>query len=58
MEKKEIFQKIDHTNLSQISTWEEIKRTCDEAIKYEVASVCIPPCYVESVKQYVGNKIS
>ncbi len=57
MEKKEILKKVDHTLLNQTATWEEIKKICDDAIKYNVASVCIPPCYVESVKKYVENKM-
>lgn len=57
MEKKEILKKVDHTMLKQVATWEEIKKVCDDAIKYNVASVCIPPYYVEKVKQYVGEKI-
>ncbi len=57
MEKEEILKKVDHTNLNQTATWEDIKKICDEAIKYNAASVCIPPCYVEQVKKYVGEKL-
>lgn len=54
---KDILKKCDHTLLKQTATWAEIKGICDEGIKYGVASVCIPPCYVKSAKQYVGNKV-
>ena len=54
--KEEILRKVDHTLLKQISTWSEIKTLCDEAIKYNTASVCIPPSYVKQAKNYVGNK--
>lgn len=51
MEKEKIFSYIDHTKLSPVSTWEEIKALCTEAVKYKTASVCIPPCYIEAVKE-------
>ena len=57
MEKEEILKKVDHTNLNQTATWDDIKKICDEAIKYNVASACIPPCYVEQAKRYVGDKL-
>ena len=48
---------VDHTYLKQDATWEDIKRTCDEGIEFEVASVCIPPSFVKEAKEYVGYKI-
>lgn len=57
MEKEEILKKVDHTNLNQTATWDDIKKICDEAIKYNAASACIPPCYVEQAKKYVGDKL-
>lgn len=39
---KEITSVLDHTLLKVDSTWDQIKETCDEAIKYQAASVCIP----------------
>lgn len=52
---KEILNKVDHTLLSQTATFNEIKMICDDAIKYEAASVCIPPSYVKRAKEYVGE---
>jgi deoxyribose-phosphate aldolase len=49
MDKRLIFEKVDHTLLLQTSTWDEIKQICDDAITYGVASVCIPPAYVKQV---------
>ncbi|MFZ5994783.1 MAG: deoxyribose-phosphate aldolase [Thermodesulfobacteriota bacterium] len=37
---------IDHTLLNPTVTRAEIIRLCEEAIEYQFASVCIPPCYV------------
>jgi deoxyribose-phosphate aldolase len=45
----EIFSKIDHTLLKMTASMEEIKILCDEAVKFNTASVCIPPCYVKPV---------
>jgi deoxyribose-phosphate aldolase len=58
MDKKLIFEKVDHTLLTQTATWEEIKQICDDAITYGVASVCIPPSYVKQVKEYVKDKMA
>ena len=57
MNNKEILALVDHTLLSQTATWEEIKVICDDAIRYQTASVCIPPSYVKAVKDYVGDKM-
>lgn len=58
MEKRVIFEKVDHTLLTQTATWDEIKQICDDAIAYKVASVCIPPAYVKQVKEYVKDQIA
>lgn len=49
---KEILEKVDHTLLKQTATWSEIKEIIDDGIKYNVASVCIPPCFVKQARQY------
>lgn len=41
-----IAQTIDHTLLKATATEQEIKALCEEAIKYQFKTVCIPPCYV------------
>ena len=57
MEIKEILSKVDHTVLGQTATWGEIKGLCDDGMKYETASVCIPPSYVKQAKGYVGDRM-
>ena len=57
MEISEILAKCDHTLLSQSARWEDIRALCDDGIKYSVASVCIPACYVKAAKAYVGDKL-
>ena len=57
MDIKKILSSVDHTLLSQTATWEEIKTICDDGMKYNVASVCIPACYLKKAKDYVGNKL-
>ena len=57
MNRNEILNKVDHTILTQTTKWEDIKKICDDGIKFNVASVCIPPCCVEEAKKYVGNKL-
>lgn len=55
---KEILNKVDHTLLSQTATWQEIKAICDDGIKYETASVCIPASFVKQAKEYAGEKLA
>ncbi len=57
MTQKDILAKVDHTLLAQTATWEEIKQICDDGMRYETASVCIPPSYVEQAKNYVGDRL-
>ena len=57
MDIKEILSKVDHTLLKQESTWQQIKEICDDGIKYETASVCIPPSFVKQASDYVKGKI-
>ena len=54
---QEILSKVDHTLLSQTATWEEIKAICDDGIKYQTASVCIPSVYVKQAADYVQGKV-
>ncbi|MCD8395871.1 MAG: deoxyribose-phosphate aldolase [Lachnospiraceae bacterium] len=55
MELKEILQHVDHTLLSQSATWEQIQQICDDAVKYETASICIPPSYVKQAREYLDT---
>lgn len=57
MEQEKILQLVDHTILSQIATWEEVKQICIDAIKFQCASVCIPPSYVKQAKEFVKDRM-
>ena len=57
MDIQAILSKCDHTLLSQTATWEQIKKICDEGMRYQTASVCIPPSFVAQAKNYVGDKL-
>ena len=56
--RKEILQHVDHTLLAPTATWEELQILCDEAIKYEAASVCVPPNRVKQVKDYLCGRMA
>lgn len=58
MEIKDILSKVDHTLLAQGATWSEIKAICDDGMKYETASVCIPASFVKQAKEYCGEKLA
>lgn len=57
MELSDILARCDHTLLRVDVTADEIKTLCDQAMKYNCASVCIPPCHVAGTKRYVGDKL-
>ena len=56
MNQRDVLAIVDHTLLLQTATWDEIKAICDDGVKYETASVCIPTCYVKQAKEYMGDK--
>ena len=58
MTNQEILKHIDHTQLKAFATWEDIKKLCDEAIEYQTASVCIPPCYIKRIKEAYNNQLN
>ena len=58
MELSEILAKCDHTLLAQTATWPQIRDICDDGMKYETASVCIPASFVKQAKEYVGDKLA
>ena len=57
MDIKEILEKCDHTLLRVDCTGEEIRALCDQAIRYNCASVCIPPAHLAGAKRYVGDRL-
>ncbi len=57
MNKQEIMRRVDHTILTPTATWEQVKAVCDQGLKYNTASVCIPPRYVRKANQYLGNRL-
>lgn len=58
MNEKEILRHVDHTLLSQEAVWDEIRQVCDDAVKYDTASVCIPPSYVKQAGGICRRKSS
>lgn len=58
MNVKDMLKHVDHTQLAQTATWEDVRKLCDEAIAYGTASVCIPPSYVKQAKEYGKDKMA
>jgi deoxyribose-phosphate aldolase len=58
MDIKTILNHCDHTLLKQEATWDQIKEIADDGIKYETASICIPPCYIKRVHDYTNGKLN
>jgi len=55
MNKKDLARLIDHTLLKSETKIEDIKKLCEEALKYQFYSVCINPCYVKTAKEFLKN---
>ena len=53
MNKEKIASYIDHTLLKANATEKEISDLCEQAKKYNFASVCINPCYVSFAKEKI-----
>lgn len=51
MEKEILYGYVDHTALKAFTTWKEIEKLCQEAVSYNMASVCIPSCYIQRAHQ-------
>ena len=54
---QEVLSKVDHTVLKQTTTWADIQKLCDDAVKYQTASICIPPAYVKQAAEYLHGCI-
>lgn len=57
MDTKKILSHVDHTLLKQTASWGDIRQIIDDGIKYETASVCIPPSYVRQASEYSGGRV-
>lgn len=57
MDQNLLLSKVDHTLLSPSATREEICALIDDGIKYQTASVCIPPYYVKEAAEYAKGRV-
>ena len=57
MDRSDILKHVDHTILTTTATWEQVKKICDEGMRFGTASVCIPPRFVKKAADYVGHKV-
>ncbi len=57
MEIQKILAACDHTLLAQTATWADIQKLIDDAITFQTASVCIPPCYVRQAAEYAQGRM-
>lgn len=54
---KQIAGYIDHTLLKPEATEADIRILCEEALKYNFASVCVNPSYVKTCSQLLGGEV-
>ncbi len=56
MNTDEILRRCDHTVLNRDATWEDVRKACDQAVRFDTASVCIPPCFVKRAAEYLAGR--
>ncbi len=54
---REILSRVDHTLLRPEVSWAQIQELCDDAVRFQTASVCIPPCYVKQAADCLEGKL-
>lgn len=58
MDVRSIISRIDYTLLKPTATLVEVEQLCNEAMLYKTACVCVPPCYVQRIKQTFSSKLN
>lgn len=58
MKEVEMLHYVDHTLLKPVAPWEDMKQLCDEALEFQTASVCVPPCYVGRIHKEYGDRLT
>ena len=57
MTQKEILSHVDHTLLGVAAMWVDIQGILDDGIRFETASVCIPPRFVKPAAEYAAGRV-
>ena len=55
MTNQDILSKVDHTYLKPIATKADISKLCEDAIKFQTASVCIPASFLAFAHEKYPN---
>ncbi|MCR5419558.1 MAG: deoxyribose-phosphate aldolase [Lachnospiraceae bacterium] len=55
---EQLLAKVDHTLLKPDSTWKQIQILCEDALAFNTASVCIPPCYIKRIREHYGDALT
>ncbi len=58
MTNEQMLRHVDHTQLKPFATWADIEKLCEEAIRYQTASVCVPPAYIKRIADQYGDKVN
>ena len=54
----ELNKYIDHTLLKPSATKDDLIKLCEEGKKYKFASICVNPCNVKFVNEYLGGEVA
>ena len=46
---------IEHTVLKPETTQSDVRKVCEEAIKYQFAGICVPPLYMRDSRRILGD---
>ena len=58
MSLEEMLGRVDHTLLKADASWEDVRKLCEEAVRYHTASVCVPPSYVKRIHDVYGGRLT
>jgi len=55
MQRRELAKYIDHTLLGPTATREGVTQLCQEAVREDVAAVCVSPCHAALARESLGD---
>ena len=55
MRAEELAKRIDHAIVKPDITIKDVREACEEAVRYGLRGICVPPCYVEQASEFLRN---
>jgi len=55
MRAEELAKRIDHAIVKPDITIKDVREACEEAVRYGLRGICVPPCYVEQASEFLRS---